>query len=160
MDVLRQLANREVNVDSIGTSSHYSDLKEDSRSSVLLAAKALTLPGIHIVSAHSLLAKTVRWFNSHQELLHRKNCLHTEGRQAKWWGGKCSRVWRNHTSAPLDELALPPTTYLHPLQKTREGRVEREEPQCTRKFRNSSSSNRRAELKDSLKWKASGSLSQ
>ena len=60
MDVLRQSTNRERNVASLGTSSHYRDLREGSRYSVLLAAKALTLPGMHIVSAHSFLVKRVR----------------------------------------------------------------------------------------------------
>lgn len=55
MDVLKQSANRGINVGSIGTSSHYRDLREDSRSPVLLAAKALTVSGMHNASAHSFL---------------------------------------------------------------------------------------------------------
>lgn len=152
MDVLRQSANGEINADSTGTSWHYRDLREDSRPSVLLATQALTLPGMHTVSAHCLLVKTVRWFNSHQEPLPRKNCLHTEGRQAKWWGGKCSRVWQSHAPAPVDELALPPTAYLHPLRKTREGRDEREESRCTGTLRNSSSSSNRSRQNSKIHW--------
>lgn len=143
MDIWRQSANRGRNVGFIETSCHYRDLNGTSRSSVTLVSKTLTLTGMHIASFHSFLVKKVRYLHSHQELSHRKDHHQAQGRKAKLSGREgsvpqCDGV----TNCPRNELALPPTTHLHPLWKIQKGRVEKQEPQCTGKFRIISSKHR------------------
>lgn len=143
MDILRQSANWGINVGFIGISWHYRDLNGTSRSSVTLVSKTLTLTGMHIASFHSFLVKKVRRLNSHQEVSHKKDHHHAQGRKAKLSGREgsvpqCDGV----TNCPRNELALPPTTHLYPLWKIQGGRVEKQEPQCAGKFRISSSKHR------------------
>lgn len=110
MDVLRQSANWGIDVRSIGTSWHYRSLNGASISSIILAAKALTLLGMHAASPHSLLVKKVRWFNSHQELPCRKDHLHTQAGRLS--GGEGSATQCDGVMQPSQWLSCSPYNHI------------------------------------------------
>lgn len=126
MNVLRQSANWGINLGYVGTSWYNSAFNgRTSRSSGIPAAKALTLPGVHLASFHSFLVKKMRWFNSHLELLHRKDHLHTWGRQAKSWKRKCSTTWQSDRVMNLPQGMS--WLYFHPHTYSRYGKHEKAE---------------------------------
>lgn len=69
---------------------------------------------MHTVSAHCLLVKTVRWFNSHQELLPRKTVFTQKaGRLSGGEGSvpECDRV--THLPQWMSLINLQPHTHIH-----------------------------------------------
>lgn len=70
---------------------------------------------MHIASFHSFLVKKVRWLNSHQELSHKTDHHHAQGRKAKLSGRKevFHSVMESQIAPGVNWLYLQPHTCIH-----------------------------------------------